>query len=129
MEIRPKQPSIKGPAERFTGDVWLDAVVSGPEPSVIRVNTVRFAPGARTAWHSHARGQTLHVTEGAGLIQSRGEAIVRIRAGDVVWTPSDEWHWHGATPDDFMTHVSMTEGLETQWGSLVTEAEYRGEDG
>jgi quercetin dioxygenase-like cupin family protein len=68
----------------------------------------------------------LHVTEGAGLVQSRGGDIVDIRAGDVVYTPPDEWHWHGAAPDHFMTHISMTEGPET-WGAHVTDTEYRGE--
>ncbi len=130
MEIRSKQPSTKGPAEWFTGDVWIDPIASGQEPSRIRVSAVRFTPGARTAWHSHAVGQHLYVTDGAGLVQSRGGEIVEIRPGDVVYTPPDEWHWHGATPDHFMTHLSMTEGVapdrgpETQWGAQVTDDEY-----
>ena len=133
MEIKPKQPSTKGPAEMFTGDVWFDGIANGAEPSRIRVNLVRFAPGSRTAWHSHALGQTLYVTDGRGLIQSRGGDITEIRPGDVVYTPSDEWHWHGAAPDHFMAHLSLTEGVgeggrpESEWGDLVTEAEYRGE--
>ena len=133
MEIKPKQPTVKGPAETFTGDVWYDVIAKGDEPSRIRVNTVRFSPGARSAWHSHALGQTLHVTEGAGLAQSRGSDIVKIRAGDVIYTPADEEHWHGATPDDFMTHLSITEGVgngekpETDWGAHVTDAEYHGQ--
>jgi quercetin dioxygenase-like cupin family protein len=126
MEIEPKKPSIKGPAEWFTGDVWIDPIAVGEEPSRIRVAAVRFTPGAHTAWHSHTLGQTLHVTEGAGLVQSRGGDIVNIHAGDVVYTPPDEWHWHGAAPDHFMTHISMTEGEET-WGAHVTDTEYRGE--
>jgi quercetin dioxygenase-like cupin family protein len=129
MEIKPKQPSGKGPAEWFTGEVWIDPIARGEGPSRIRVNAVRFAPGARTAWHSPALGQTLYVTEGAGLVQSRGDDVADIRAGDVVYTPPDEWHWHGAAPDHFMTHLSMTEGIEgerpeTEWGDRVTEAEY-----
>ena len=104
MEIRPQKPTIKGPTETFTGDVWVDSVIQGEEPSRVRVNLVRFTPGARTAWHSHARGQTLYVTEGVGQVQSRGQEITEIRPGDIVFTPSDEWHWHGATPDHFMAH-------------------------
>ena len=132
MEIEPKKPSVKGPADWFTGDVWIDPVVLGQEPSRVRVSAVHFTPGARTAWHSHALGQTLYVMEGAGLVQSRGGGIVRIRPGDVVATPPDEWHWHGATPDHFMMHLSITEGIgaqdkpETNWGEHVTDAEYRG---
>jgi quercetin dioxygenase-like cupin family protein len=133
MEIQPKKPSAKGPAEWFTGDVWIDPIAQGQEPSRIRVSAVHFTPGARTAWHSHALGQTLYVTEGAGLVQSRGGDTVTIRSGDIVHTPANEWHWHGATPDDVMTHLSMTEGVpasqgtEADWGEHVTDTEYRGE--
>jgi quercetin dioxygenase-like cupin family protein len=133
VEVVPKQPSVKGPSEWFTGDVYLDAIARGEGPSRVRVNAVHFTPGARTAWHSHALGQTLYVTEGVGLVQSRGEAIVTIRPGDIVHAQGDEVHWHGATPDHFMTHLSVTEGVgdsekpETDWRSHVSEAEYRGE--
>jgi len=92
MEIVPKPPSVKGPAEWFIGEVWIDAVARGREPSRINVSAVHFLPGARTAWHSHSLGQTLFVTEGRGLVQSRGDRIVDIRAGDVVFTPQ----WRGA---------------------------------
>ncbi len=67
----------------------------------------------------------LYVTEGEGLVQSRGEAIVSVRPGEIVRTPADEWHWHGAAPDHFMTHLSMTEG-DAEWGEHVTDAEYHG---
>ena len=129
MEMRPKQPTTKGPADRFTGDVWFDVIASGVEPSRIRVNAVRFSPSARTAWHAHAVGQTLYVVDGIGLVQSRGEAVAEIHPGDVVHTPPGEWHWHGATPDHFMTHLAMwdapAEGAESEWGALVTDDEYR----
>jgi quercetin dioxygenase-like cupin family protein len=85
MHLLPKQPSAKGPAEMFTGDVYFDVIAKGEEPSRIRVNVVRFAPCARTAWHTHAAGQTLHVTEGVGLVQSRGGAVVVMRPGDTVY--------------------------------------------
>jgi quercetin dioxygenase-like cupin family protein len=131
MQLVPKPPSAKGPAEWFTGDVWIDAIARGEEPARVRVGAVRFTPGARTAWHSHALGQTLYVTDGAGLVRSRGGEVVAVRAGDVVFTPPDEWHWHGAAPDHFMTHLSITEGVpgderpEAEWGAHVTDAEYR----
>ncbi|HUO48138.1 MAG TPA: cupin domain-containing protein [Acidimicrobiales bacterium] len=132
VEIKPKQPSAKGPAEMFTGEVWFDSIAQGSEPSRMRANLVRFAPGARTAWHSHAVGQTLWVLDGKGLVQSRGEALTDLRPGDVVYTPPEEWHWHGAAPDNFMAHLSLTEGVadgggpESTWGELVTDEEYRG---
>ena len=134
MQIEPKRPTAKGPAEMFTGDVFLDVIARGEEPSRVRVMAVRFTPSARTAWHSHAVGQTLYVTEGRGLIQARDGEIAEIRAGDIITTPSGEWHWHGAAADHYMTHLSITEGVapdderaESDWGSHVTDDEYRGE--
>ncbi|HEY3692412.1 MAG TPA: cupin domain-containing protein [Pseudonocardiaceae bacterium] len=130
LEILPKQPSTKGPAEMFTGDVWFDVIAKGEEPSRMRVNTVRFAPCARTAWHCHAVGQTLHVTDGIGLVQSRGGKVIEIRPSDTIYTPPGEWHWHGAAPDHFMIHLAMWEGPgegkgpETEWGDHVTDEEY-----
>ena len=130
MKKQPRQPTTKGPAERFTGDVWFDVVARGEEPSRLRVNTVRFSPSARTAWHSHAVGQTLYVIDGAGRAQSRGGDIVEMHPGDVVHTQPGEWHWHGAAADRFMTHLAMweapVEGEESDWGALVTDDEYAG---
>src|SRR5262245_38253988 len=120
MEIQPKKPTNKGPAEMFTGDVWMDPITQAQASSQLAVGAVHFTPGARSAWHAHSNGQTLYVLEGRGLVQSRGEAAVTITPGDVVYTPSDEWHWHGATPENFMTHISITNGT-TSWGEHVSD--------
>ncbi|WP_335755273.1 cupin domain-containing protein [Streptomyces niveus] len=101
MEFLEKKPSSKGPAERFTGDVWVDMIAEGVAPSRLRVGVVRFAPCARTAWHRHAVGQTLHVTEGVGLVQARDGEVMVMRPGYTVHTPPGVWHWHGAAPDHF----------------------------
>jgi quercetin dioxygenase-like cupin family protein len=128
VEILSTQESVKGSPEMFTGDVWYDVIVGAEKYPRMRVNIVRFAPGARTAWHSHAVGQTLYVTEGRGRAQSRGGQIIEIRPGDVVHTPSGEWHWHGAAPDHFMTHLAMWEedgeGNSATWGAQVSDEEY-----
>lgn len=131
MQIEKKAATVKGPAEMFTGDVYFDVLAAPkPEPSRMRVNLVRFTSGARTAWHCHAVGQTLHVTQGVGLVQARGGEVVEIRAGDTIYTPPGEWHWHGAAPDDFMEHLAMWEGVaegsgpESEWGAHVTDEEY-----
>ncbi len=115
----------------FTGDVWFDVIAQGQAPSRLRVNLVRFAPGARTAWHRHANGQTLHVTDGVGLVQSRGGEILEIRPGQTIHTPPGQWHWHGATAGDFMCHLGMLESLgegqdgpDTEWGEHVTDQDY-----
>jgi quercetin dioxygenase-like cupin family protein len=126
VNVQPKQATVKGPADWFTGDVWIDAIAAPHEDSSVNVGAVHFSPGARTAWHSHQGGQTLYVTEGRGFVQSRGEPIVGIDAGDVVWTPDGEDHWHGAAADHFMTHLSITAGPPS-WGDHVTDPEYRGD--
>jgi quercetin dioxygenase-like cupin family protein len=123
MEVQAKNPTAKGPAEWFTGDVWIDSVARGHGLTPTSVGMVHFTPGARTAWHSHSVAQTLYVTEGEGRVQGRGEPVVTIRAGDVVFTPGQEWHWHGAAPDHFMTHLAVSEG-DADWGDQVTDADY-----
>ena len=89
---------------------------------------MRFAPGARNHWHRHAVGQTFHVTDGVGRTQARGGDLLEIRAGDTVYTPPGEWHWHGAAPERFMTHLAIweasAEGKEAEWGEQVSDSEY-----
>ncbi|GLW64554.1 cupin [Actinomadura rubrobrunea] len=118
------------PAERFTGEVWVDEIVSGDPSTGQRAMSVRFAPGARTAWHSHPRGQVLRVTEGIGRVQRKGGAVTEIRAGDTVYVEPGEVHWHGAAPHSFMTHLVLQEaGPEDpliEWLDQVTDAEYQG---
>jgi quercetin dioxygenase-like cupin family protein len=89
----------------------------------------RFAPGARTAWHSHALGQTLHVTEGVALMQARGGEILEVHPGQTIYTPPGEEHWHGATPDYFTEHLAVLEkgddpAATTTWLEQVTDEEY-----
>jgi quercetin dioxygenase-like cupin family protein len=116
------------PVERFTGAVYLDPIAAPPAPARLRSYSVHFAPGARTAWHSHPYGQTLLVTEGIGYVQRRGGPLEVIRPGDRVWFEPDEEHWHGGSPNRFMTHLAMHEagddGSEAAWGPLVTDEEY-----
>ncbi|MFI7229499.1 cupin domain-containing protein [Nonomuraea angiospora] len=126
MKIVKQPPTAKLPAEWFTGDAWADVILRGEDPSRARANLVRFAPGARTAWHSHGLGQTLHIVEGVALIQSRGGDIIEAHPGDIVHTPPGEEHWHGAAPDRFMIHLAMWEGDDTAWLDHVTDAEYNG---
>jgi len=123
MGIQPRKPTIKGPDEWFTGDVFIDFLVEPSETSQLNVGSVHFTPGARTAWHSHDGGQTLYVIDGVGLVQSRGEDVVEIRPGDVHRTPDGQEHWHGAAHDQFMAHLSITEGPTTS-GDHVTDGEY-----
>jgi quercetin dioxygenase-like cupin family protein len=117
-----------GPAEWFTGAVYIDTVTSPTEPSRLQAVSVHFTPGARTAWHTHPIGQTIYVTEGIGRCQCRGGPIEVIRPGDRVFFEPDEEHWHGAAPERFMTHLAMLEvddqGNNATWGDQVAEEEY-----
>jgi quercetin dioxygenase-like cupin family protein len=128
MEILRNPATMKAPAGTFIGDTWVDVIARGEGPSRVRVNVVRFAPGARNAWHAHAVGQTVHVTEGIGRIQASGGDVLETRPGDSIHTPPGEWHWHGAAPERFMTHLAIweapVEGPESEWGEQVTDAEY-----
>ncbi|MFV0253864.1 MAG: cupin domain-containing protein [Beutenbergiaceae bacterium] len=130
MEQLPKPPTTKNPPEYFTGDVWADPI-AGPREGDQRqvVVLVRFAPGARTAWHHHERGQTLRVTSGVALMQTRGGPVQRVSAGSTVYFAPGEVHWHGASPDDFMEHLAMHENADdpantTTWLAHVTDEEY-----
>jgi quercetin dioxygenase-like cupin family protein len=123
VELLTKQHSTKGPAEMFTGDVYFDVIARGEGDSRIRVNLVRFSPGARTAWHSHSLGQTLHVIDGIGVVATRDKVIV-MRPGDTVYTPPGQEHWHGALPEHFMAHLAMWEDDGATWGPHVTDEDY-----
>jgi len=119
----------KGPADWFTGDVYIDPIAAAHAPGRVQGNLVHFTPGARTAWHTHALGQTIYVTEGIGLCQTRGGSIEVIRPGDRVFFEPGEEHWHGAAPNRFMVHVALNEVDEdhpdaADWGEHVSDEEY-----
>ena len=117
-----------GPGEWFAGAVYIDAVAAPSGSFRVSTSSVRFTPGARTAWHTHPNGQTIFVTEGIGLVQGRGGPIEVIRPGDRVFFEPGEEHWHGAAPTRFMTHLAMLEaddaGNNATWGDHVTDEEY-----
>lgn len=124
MELFERPASRRLPETYFTGDAWADVIYRGEQPSIVRANAVHFAPGARTAWHSHGIGQTLYIVQGIALIQSRGRKVFEAHPGQVIWTPPGEEHWHGAAPDHFMTHIALWEGDDVTWLDHVTDTEY-----
>lgn len=132
MNIEPAAPTVKNPPEQFAGDVWLDMIaVPHDEDQRMTVAVVRFAPGARTAWHSHARGQYLRVTQGVARFGTRDGATVDVHAGQTLYTPPGQEHWHAAAEGTFMEHIAMMEGgddpaTSTVWKEHVTDAEYEG---
>lgn len=123
------QPSQPGSRDWFTGIVWLDEIAIGIAPSVLRVHSVTFEPGARTAWHTHPVGQVLHVLSGIGRVQQRLGPVREILPGDTIWINPGEWLWHGAAPDRIFVHLAIQEasadGNEAQWFQHVTDEEYQ----
>jgi quercetin dioxygenase-like cupin family protein len=130
MEIKRSgsQAATKGPAENFTGNVWLEPLLQPSDPGRTLGASVTFEPGARTAWHTHPLGQTLIVTGGCGLVQNWGGPVVKIHPGDVICCPPGEKHWHGATATTGMTHIAILEQLNgkiVEWMEKVTDEQYQ----
>jgi quercetin dioxygenase-like cupin family protein len=121
------QRSTKGPEQYFTGAVRVDPLFQPNAPSRVSGGTVTFEPGARSAWHAHPLGQTLIVTAGTGWVQQEGGVKQEIKPGDVIWTPPDVRHWHGAAATSAMTHIAITEALDgknVNWMEKVTDEQY-----
>jgi quercetin dioxygenase-like cupin family protein len=123
-----ERASRKGVAAWFTGNVWIDEIAIGAEPSRVRFFRVSFEPGARTAWHTHPVGQVLHVLTGSGLVQLEGQPVKEIHPGDTVAIAPNARHWHGAGPGNTMVHLALQEtdaqGVDVVWLEHVTDQEY-----
>lgn len=122
------QASIAGPEKVFTGAARIDPLFPGIEQINASGAYVTFEPGARSAWHTHPKGQHIIVTQGVGLTQEWGKPIEQIKPGDVVWCPPGVKHWHGAAPDTAMTHLVVTgqdeEGNNVTWMEKVSDEQY-----
>lgn len=132
MQIEPAKPTAKNPPEQFSGDVWLDLVAAPhTDDQRMTVAIVRFAPGARTAWHSHARGQYLRVVSGVARIGTRDGKVVDVHPGQTIYTPPGEDHFHASANGTFMEHIAMMESADdpsasTDWKEHITDADYDG---
>jgi quercetin dioxygenase-like cupin family protein len=129
MKITRERPDTNaGPADWFTGSVFVDPISAPPAPSHVRFNSVHFTPGARTHWHTHPLGQTIHVIEGVGRAQREDGPVETITAGTTVYFGPGENHWHGAAPTRLMTHVAMQladeSGSPVTWGEHVSDEQY-----
>jgi quercetin dioxygenase-like cupin family protein len=131
MQIVRRDHGEKGPAgppteqrsATFTGTVYADAMLDGAEGTT--VTSVFFAPGGRTFWHSHSRGQVLHVLEGRGLVAIEGDTPQAISRGDIVWAAPGEVHWHGGGPESMLLHLAVSLG-HTSWLGPVSDPDYGG---
>ena len=105
----------------FTGEVWLDMIYYTAD---IALANVTFTPCARTHWHTHEKGQMIHVTQGAGWLCDKGGEARPIKKGDMIWAPAGTTHWHGADDGTMMTHFVVGLG-ETKWLDAVTDGDYK----
>lgn len=120
-------PTRVAPEDYFTGRVLQTPIVEADPPSRVRALLVSFEPGARTAWHTHPLGQTLHIVSGAGRVQAWGGPVREVRAGDTVFFPAGEKHWHGAGPATAMSHIAVQEALDgvtADWLEKVSDEQY-----
>lgn len=117
-------PWKRAPEEHFTGKV-LFGPLSHATDGGLNALAVQFEPGARTDWHTHPDGQVLYVVQGAGLVQKDDGTTAEISAGDVVYSPPGERHWHGARVNSPMMHLSLTTGGAVEWETnKVSDEEY-----
>jgi quercetin dioxygenase-like cupin family protein len=119
--------SIRASSSYFTGTVWQDPIIEAPPPAMVRALNVSFEPGARTAWHTHPLGQTIHILSGVGLVQIWGGPVREVRAGDTVYFAPNEKHWHGASPTIAMVHLAIQEakdGKHVDWMEHVSDEQY-----
>ena len=120
----------RGPAQYVTGEVWIDEITAPSVASGARAVRVTFAPGARTAWHTHPHGQTLLILGGTAWIQTLGEPVQAAHPGDVVWFEPGERHWHGAAPTSIMMHLAIQQadgtGSTATWLEPVSDEDYQG---
>jgi quercetin dioxygenase-like cupin family protein len=124
------RPASVGPSKYFTGTAIIEPLFDPREAARASAARVMFAPGARTAWHSHPRGQRLVVTSGSGWVKRRNGERRKIEPGDVIWTPPGVEHWHGATPTNAMSHIAIQEskdGSVVNWMENVSDEEYQAE--
>jgi quercetin dioxygenase-like cupin family protein len=127
VSVNGSRDSFIGPDKYFTGSVIVDRLFGANEHMQTTGGVVTFAPGARSAWHSHPAGQILIVTAGAGWVQQQGGGKREIKAGDVVWTPPGVKHWHGAGATTSMSHIALTnmlDGKNVHWMEHVSDAQY-----
>lgn len=120
-------PSSQASSDNFIGTVTVDRIFSATDPSGLSAGYVNFGPGARTNWHTHPKGQMLIITAGRGWVQQWDGPKLTVEEGDTVWFPADVKHWHGATADTPMSHISVAPVFEDKssvWLEKVTDEQY-----
>jgi quercetin dioxygenase-like cupin family protein len=127
VSVNGSRPASKGAAENFTGSVVVEPLFAANGSMHSTGGQVTFAPGARSAWHTHPAGQILIVTSGTGWVQEQGGEKRAIKPDDVIWTPPGVKHWHGATATNGMSHIAITnvvDGKNVEWMEHVSNEQY-----
>lgn len=112
--------------DNFIGTAWLHQMVTPDSLNPAQVGNVTFDPGARTKWHLHPGGQILLITGGVGYYQEKDSPKRIIRKGEVVKCPPNVPHWHGASKDEELIQIAITntQNGATVWLDAVTDEEY-----
>ena len=129
VERNSERKTTKASATNFTGDVTVTRFFGSQNPTGLSGGVVSFNPGARTAWHDHPNGQLIIIISGSGRVQQWGGPVIEVNQGDLVWFPPNVKHWHGAGPDQSMSHISIADivdGKSSGWSELVTDKQYDG---
>ena len=110
----------------FTGNAWLQQMILSDSTNPTQVGSVTFAPGARTNWHSHPAGQILLITSGTGYYQEKGSPKRIIKKGEVIHCPHQVPHWHGASKDEELIQIAITNSHKgaVVWLKPVSDEEY-----
>lgn len=125
-ELFPKGQTL--PKDWFTGNAFITTLVARDKNNDFTTASITFEPGARTNWHTHPKGQILLVIEGNGFYQEKGKPAQPIKKGDVVNIPENIEHWHGASLNNKMVHIAITnfkDDIQVSWLQPVTEEEYK----
>lgn len=126
--IFPKGEKITN--NNFVGNAWLQQMILPDSLNPTQVGSVTFEPGARTNWHSHPGGQILLITGGTGYYQEKGSPKRIIKKGDIMKCPLNVPHWHGASKNDELIQIAITnmQNGPTEWMESVSEEEYNGDN-
>jgi quercetin dioxygenase-like cupin family protein len=111
----------------FSGSAFSGLLAGADAEVPVKLYFVRFAPGARTFWHTHSGPQILIIQSGVCRYQRAGGPLLEAVAGESIRFKAGERHWHGATPTEGAEHiaVNLTVG-ETEWQEEVSEEDYTG---
>ncbi len=101
-------------ANYFEGEARFQSIVGQADGNELDILNVYFSAGARTIPHIHKQDQVLHIIEGRGIVAFANEKRI-VTAGDIILIPAGTWHWHGATPQEAMAHISVMKQGQTEW--------------